>query len=371
MVLRRCLWACAALLACAAAMSGSCDRVGGGSGREVVVYCSADAPVAQPVFDAFEKESGIRVRAVFDTEATKTTGLVNRLLGEAKRAGRSGGGGGVADVWWSSEPFGTIRLARAGVLERYESASAARPWPGARGAGEGAWYGFSRRVRVIVYNTKHVQAGEQPPDWMGLAEAKWKGRVGMARPQFGTTRGHMAAVHAVDNGATLRRWLGALAANDLRLYDGNAGVARAVGSGELYVGLTDSDDAIIGVRQGWPIGIWLIGADGGPAAVADEGSVRRIRVGAMEIPNTTAIVKGGSNPAEARALVDYLLSARAGELLSRGEFAAMGFGPTRIAELSGGSERGVVIEGAGVDFEAIADHIEPAMKVCDEVLRGR
>ena len=36
-----------------------------------------------PIFDRFTEATGIEVRAVFDTEANKTVGLVNRLLAEA------------------------------------------------------------------------------------------------------------------------------------------------------------------------------------------------------------------------------------------------------------------------------------------------
>ena len=51
---------------------------------------------------AFVDETGIEVRLVGDNEAVKTTGLMQRIIAERGRPG--------ADVWWSSEPFATIRL---------------------------------------------------------------------------------------------------------------------------------------------------------------------------------------------------------------------------------------------------------------------
>src|SRR5262245_56960033 len=66
------------------------------SAREVVVYTSVDQPFSQPVFEAFEKQSGIKVRAVYDTEETKSTGVVNRLIAEANSP--------QADVFWSNDP---------------------------------------------------------------------------------------------------------------------------------------------------------------------------------------------------------------------------------------------------------------------------
>jgi iron(III) transport system substrate-binding protein len=35
-----------------------------------------------PVLKDFEKETGIQVKAVFDTEEAKSTGVMNRLLAE-------------------------------------------------------------------------------------------------------------------------------------------------------------------------------------------------------------------------------------------------------------------------------------------------
>jgi iron(III) transport system substrate-binding protein len=379
-----------------AAFCAACDRDSeatnqGSPPREVVVYCSADAPVARPVFEAFEKKTGIKVKPVFDTEATKTTGLVNRLIAEHEQ-GKTGPD--ACDVWWSSEPFGTIRLSRAGVLEKYESVSGPASWKGARGvpadgswpgarAGDGTWYGFVRRLRVIVYNTKFAGAGPMSRigGWMDLAQPQWKGRVGMARPQFGTTRGHMAAMHAVDDGKMLRTWLEAMAANDVRLYDGNASVVKAVASGEVYAGLTDSDDAINGMRQGWPLGIILVGEDGGHPVVLMNHMVPHYAVGAMAVPNTTAVVAGGAHREEARTLVDFLLSKETAELLSAGEACALMFGDTLMPELHGlsrddervksGTAGLVALEDGHVNYERLADHIEPAMKICDEVLKGR
>lgn len=41
--------------------------------KEVVIYTSLDKLFSQPVLEAFEKQTGIKVLAVYDSEATKTT----------------------------------------------------------------------------------------------------------------------------------------------------------------------------------------------------------------------------------------------------------------------------------------------------------
>ena len=81
----------------------------GACGREpsVTVYASADESVARPVFERFERETGIRVDAKFDTEATKTTGLANLLRAEKDRPR--------ADVFWSNEQAANVALAAEGA----------------------------------------------------------------------------------------------------------------------------------------------------------------------------------------------------------------------------------------------------------------
>jgi len=57
---------------------------------EVVAYTSVDQVFSEPLFRAFEQASGIRVRAVYDTEETKSTGVLPKptYSGRAIRCGR-------------------------------------------------------------------------------------------------------------------------------------------------------------------------------------------------------------------------------------------------------------------------------------------
>ncbi len=356
----------------AAMVVWGCGRDGGGGrdgGREVVVYCSADAPVARPVLDAFTNKTGIKVRAVYDTEATKTTGLVNRLIAEHEQ-GKSGPD--ACDVWWSSEPFGTIRLSRLGVLAEYTSASAAKDfesvggYPRALRGKNGDWYAMAMRRRVVIYNTKYVTVAEAPRHLRDLTEAKWKGRVGMARPQFGTTRGHMAELYGAggQDGAVFRGWLRALAGNDVRLMDGNATVARAVGSGTLYVGLVDNDDAAEAKKNGWPVAI----APADEELVESKSSViaARAPMPMMKTPNTVAVVAGGAHADEAHELVDFLLSADGQKMLRDGEMGAEVLHPALTPDAW--RKKSPWFE--QTNYERIADDVEAAMGVCGEELGG-
>jgi iron(III) transport system substrate-binding protein len=86
------------------------------SRSEVVIYTSVDQPIARPILGEFERQTGVRVVLVTDTEATKSVGLAERLRAEK--------GNVQADVWWGNEPFHTINLANEGLLAPYESPAA-------------------------------------------------------------------------------------------------------------------------------------------------------------------------------------------------------------------------------------------------------
>src|SRR5215208_6082989 len=83
---------------------------------EVVVYTSVDDVFARPVAQHFEQETGTTVRLVPDTEETKSTGLVNRLIAEKERP--------QADVFWSGDPVRAAVLKAKGVSAAYQSPQA-------------------------------------------------------------------------------------------------------------------------------------------------------------------------------------------------------------------------------------------------------
>lgn len=313
---------------------------GGGGERTVVLYSSVDDFILRDLIKAFEAESGIKVRVVGDTEATKTTGLVERLLAEKDHPR--------ADVWWSNEPFGTIRLAREGVLEAYTSpAEASIPggWPAAYRGADKTWYGFGLRARTIVYNSKKLKPEQVPRSVAELAQPAWKGRVGLARPQFGTTRGQMGALCAAD-AAAYRDWVKGLRANRVRLYDGNSAVVKGVALGEIDVGLTDTDDVYGGEREGWPVAMAPLGSPGG-----------------LALPNTIGKAKGAPHASEAAALIDFALSERVERMLAESEAHNAPIHPALAKEFA----RYALPEGARTDFAAIEAKVTEAMSIWDEV----
>jgi iron(III) transport system substrate-binding protein len=253
--------------------------------RAVTIYVSTDRVFSEPVLREYEKRTGVRVNAVYDTEETKSTGLANRLIAEQARP--------QADVFWSNEPVRTLVLKSRGVLTPYRSPSA-EGIPPALVDPEGYWTGFSARIRVIAYNTTLVKPEEAPRSIFDLADPQWRSQVAMADPRFGSTSFHVAALYATAGDEKMDDFFRRLKANDVRVVDGNSVVRDLVARGDVKVGLTDTDDVNVAIEDGQPIAMVLPDGAG---------------LGVPVMPNMVSLIANAPHPEEGRRLIDYLLSA--------------------------------------------------------------
>lgn len=268
-----------ALVACLAALT-ACGRDGKPS---VVVYVSEDQVFSEPVLKDFERETGIRVNAVYDTEETKSTGVMNRLLAEKNNP--------QADVYWANEPLRAEVLKQEGITAPYVSPNA-EGIPAAFKDPEGHWTGFSARLRVFIVREGLKKAPTRLADYIA---PEWKGKACIANPLFGTTTTQMAALFALWGEERAKRFLEAMKRNDVKVTSGNGESADLVAAGAFDFSLVDSDDAVNRMRQGKPVEMVL----------PDQG---RDGVGTLFLPNAVLLIKGGPNPESGRRLMDYLLS---------------------------------------------------------------
>lgn len=193
------------------------------SAQTVVVYTAMDQFISEPVLDKFENRTGIRVKAVYDVEATKTTGLVNRLIAEKLRPR--------CDVFWNNEVLKSIHLKQQGVLQTYISKNAVDIPDTFKDPG-GYWTGFAARARVLVVNTRILSTNAPPEGIMDLIQPRYKNKVGIANPLFGTTATHVAALFSTWGEAKARQYFLDLKANGVQILDGNFVVKDRVGAGQ-------------------------------------------------------------------------------------------------------------------------------------------
>ena len=273
--------------------------------RKVVVYVSLDEEHARTILEAFERSSGIKVQPLFDTEDNKTVGMVGRIIAEKASP--------VADVYWNNECAQTLRLKSQGLLQAYISPNAASI-PDHYKDAEGYWTGFAARARVLVWNKTMLSEAELPQRLSDFADPKFRGKVAMAKPLTGTTLTHAGVLYARNGAAPTENLLKEFIANGVRFERGNGQVARIVSEGVVACGLTDTDDVSVKQREGLPVGMKFLDQGAGDA-------------GTLVIPNSVMILKGAPHLAEAKVLVDALLSMETEAQLARGASAQIPLHP--------------------------------------------
>lgn len=258
--------------------------------RSVTIYCSHDRSHSQQILDRFEKETGIVVDAVFDTEATKTVGLTERIRSEQKRPR--------CDVHWSNEPLRAVQLAQEGHYDTLPEGAGPGIDSRWRDAGN-LWCGFAARARVVAVHPESLASAAIPRSVKGLIDPSLSGKVVMADPRFGTTGSHLAILRVTLGAQRYRELLQGWKDNRIQIASSNSSSRDRVLSGEAWVGLTDTDDVEVVRRRGASIGEGFLAEDG-----------------VILLPNVVAVVKGCPHPEEADELARWLLREEVEEWLA-------------------------------------------------------
>ncbi len=305
------------------------------SDSEVVVYTALDRQFSEPLFEQFTQQTGIRVRAKYDTEANKTVGLTNLIMNEAVRPR--------CDVFWNNEILNTLRLQQQDLLRAYRSPRTADYAAEFRDP-DGHWYGFAARARVLLVNTELLGDSPPPSSIHALIDPRWKGQVGVAKPLFGTTATHAACLFAVWGPERAKAYFRQLQ-EQAQILPGNRQVAQAVAGKQLVFGLTDTDDAMLEIERGMPVQI--VYPDQQPDGL-----------GTLLIPNTLALIRGGPHPSAAEQLLDFLLAPENEQRLADGPSAQIPL--NRQASPSARVATPPTMRPMRVDFAAAAEQWETA-----------
>ena len=263
-------------------LAGSCNK----GGNEVVVYSTVDQVFSEPVLKDFETKSGIKVRAVYDTEETKSTGVMNRLIAEKDNP--------QCDVFWSGDPVRNGVLQSKEITIPYKSEQTNLIDKSFKEK-DNHWIGFSARARVIIFNKNLINPDLLPKSILDFSKPQYQGKFTIANPLFGTTTFHMAAIFSVLGDETAKNWMNAIKQNGVVMAASNGDVKRKVMNGEVAFGLTDTDDAFEAMKESADVGF----------VFPDQGENG---LGTLIMPNAISLIKGAPNAENAKKLIDFLIS---------------------------------------------------------------
>ena len=190
---------------------------------EVNVYSYREAKLIQPLFEAFTKDTGIKVNVI-----SASSGLEQRIKTE--------GANSPADVLLTVDIARIEEAVRAGISQPIKSDVLDKVVAPQYRDPEGHWYGISMRARVFYVSKERVK--ETAMTYEELADPKWKGKICIRSGQYIYNNALFAAYIAHHGEAKTEEWLKGLKANlAQKPSGGDRETARDVAAGKCDLGI--------------------------------------------------------------------------------------------------------------------------------------
>ncbi len=276
----------------------SCLLAGPAFAQSVNLYTTREPALLNPVIEAFTKDTGIKVNAVFLKD-----GLQERIKAE--------GANSPADVMLVVDVGEIAAAADAGITQPVQSALVDKTVPAAlRGPGNN-WVTLTQRARVVIVSKERVK--QDAISYEQLADPKWKGKFCIRAGQHPYNNAFFAAYLARNGAEKTEAYLKALKANTARKPGGgDRDVARDILSGQCDIALINT--YYIGLmskatneQKGWYEAIKPL-----KTSFANGGT--HVNVSAA------AIARNAPNKDSAVKLIEYMLGEKAQTLYGDGNF---------------------------------------------------
>jgi iron(III) transport system substrate-binding protein len=193
---------------------------------EVNIYTYREAKLVQPLFEAFTKDTGIKVNVI-----SASSGLEQRIASE--------GANSPADVLLTVD-IGRLQDAmNLGIAQPIKSDVLDRIVPAQYRDPAGMWYGISMRARIVYASKERV--AQNAFTYEELSDPKWKGKICVRSGQYIYNNALFAAFIAHHGAAKTEDWLRGLKANLARKPSGgDREVARDIAAGTCDIGLANT-----------------------------------------------------------------------------------------------------------------------------------
>ena len=211
------------VLLAALALAGCGGGEDDAASETLTVYSGREEELVAPLFDRFEKQTGINVEVRYADSAELAATIAEE------------GDNSPADVFFAQDPGSLGAVDKQ--LEILPDTILDRVAPSFRDF-SGFWVGTSGRARVIVYNTDDLTADQVPDSVFDLTDPKWKGKIGIA-PTNASFQAFVTAMRLDVGDDRTRTWLEQLKQNDPKFYEKNTPAVEAVASGEIELALVN------------------------------------------------------------------------------------------------------------------------------------
>jgi iron(III) transport system substrate-binding protein len=260
---------------------------------EVNVYTSREPALIKPALDAFTRDTGIRVNAVF-----LQNGLEERIKAEGQNS--------PADVFILVDAARLAGAVEMGITQPVETPELKAAVPANLRDPAGHWYATTLRSRVVYASKERV--GQDSITYEELADPKWKGKICIRSGQHPYNVSLFAAVVTHLGPEKAAAWMEGLKANLARKPSGgDREVAR-----DILAGVCD-----IGVGNTYYVGLMRNSADANQKSWGDAIKVldSRFAGGGTHVNiSGAAVARYAPNKDEAVKLITFLTSDAAQKL---------------------------------------------------------
>jgi len=253
---------------------------------KILAYTTLDEPLARAVFEAYEKDTGVKVEWV----RLSTGEAVARMEAERKNP--------QVDIWFGGVGLGHIQAKDKGLTTPYVSPNA-KNIPAKFKDKDGYWTGIYAGALCFVSNTNRLKelGLEAPKSWADALKPEFKGHIQMANPaSSGTAYNVIATVVQLWGEEKGFEYMRDLHKNISQYTKSGSAPGKSAAIGEIPVGLGYAHDQVKLIVQGYPLVITF----------PSEGT-------GFEVASIS-LVKGGPNPELAKRLIDWALTERAAKL---------------------------------------------------------
>ncbi|MEW6549091.1 MAG: ABC transporter substrate-binding protein [Spirochaetota bacterium] len=271
------------ILALAASLATAQQKVG--------VYTTLEEPLAKELFDLFQKETGIQV----NWQRLSGGEVESRL--EAEKANPQ------ASIWVGAVGLNHMSAKIKGLTTPYKSRMLANT-PAEYRDTENYWVGLYLGPLAFITNNKVAkEQGLKPPaSWADLLKPEYKGKIRMANPTTsGTAYNVITTLRYVFNNDEEKvfTYLHALDKNIDQYTKSGSAPGKSVAIGEIPVAIGYAHDQVKLRVEGADVTI----------TIPSEGT-------GFEIASMS-LVKGGPDPVNAKKLYDWVLSAKAQNIIAK------------------------------------------------------
>jgi iron(III) transport system substrate-binding protein len=259
--------------------------------QELVVYSARNEQLIKPLFDAYTKQTGVKVKFVTDKEGP----LMERLKAE--------GANTPADILITVDAGNLWQAANQGLLQPLKSTVLTTNIPAHLRDPNNQWFGLSVRARTIFFNRQKVKPSDLST-YEDLASAKWKGKLCL-RTSKKVYNQSLIAMFIEEHGVAkteqiVKGWVANLATD---VFADDTKMLEAIGAGQCDVGIANTYyyGRLMEKKPNLPIGIFWANQQAKGVHVNVSGA---------------GVTKHAKNPAGAQKLIEWLSSDSAQNLFT-------------------------------------------------------